>query len=91
MELDWRGRVILDKFAEGLTFRETAKAVGISRIAIWKRMKRSPEFAAAVGEAREKGKAERTYRLWLRHPFRGLRPPMGKGHGGGPRFTFGRR
>ena len=36
-------------------------------------------------------KDERTFRLWLRHPFRGLRPPSGKGHGGKPRFAYGRR
>ena len=54
-------------------------------------MNGSEEFAQAVAEARLQGQAERTYRLWLRHPFRGKRPPTGKGHGGNPRFSYGVR
>jgi hypothetical protein len=54
-------------------------------------MKSCPEFADAVAAAREVGKEERTFRIFLRHPFRGLRPPTGKGHGGKPRFSYGRR
>ena len=91
MNLDWRGRLILRKLEEGCTIRESAAAVGISRQAVLKRQNVSPEFAQAVAAAREVGKEERTYRLWLRHPFRGMRPPTGKGHGGKPRFTYGRR
>ncbi len=88
---DWRGTLILRKLEEGCTFRETAEAVGISREAILKRKNASPAFAQAVAEAREVGKEERTYRLWVRHPFRGKRPPTGKGHGRKPVFTYGRR
>ncbi len=51
----------------------------------------SPEFRDAVATAREIGKDEREFKLWLRHPFRGLRPPNGEGEGGKPRFTYGRR
>lgn len=91
MELDWRGRVILRKLEEGCTIRESAAAVGISRQAVMKRKNVSPDFAQAVAVAREAGKDERTFRLWLRHPFRGKRPPRGKGHGGMPRFAYGRR
>ncbi len=91
MEFDWRGRLILRKLEEGCTIRESAAAVGISRQAVLKRQNASPDFTQAVAVARETGKAERTYRLWLRHPFRGKRPPTGKGHGGKPRFTHGRR
>lgn len=87
--MDWKARLILAKISEGQVFREVALAVGISRQSVLKRMKKSPEFAAAVTAARETGKAERTYRLWLRHPFRGCRPPTGRGHGGNPRFRFG--
>jgi hypothetical protein len=87
----WRGRVILRKLIEGCTSREAAAAVGISKQALLKRMNVSPDFKEAVTAAREAGKDERTFRLWLRHPFRGLRPPTGKGHGGKPRFTYGRR
>jgi hypothetical protein len=91
MEFDWRGTVILCKLREGCTFREAATAAGITRQAVLKRVNASPEFAEAVALAREAGKGERTYRLWLRHPFRGMRPPTGKGHGGKPRFNGKKR
>ena len=91
MEFDWRGRVILTKLAEGCTIREAGSAVGITKQAILKRRGAFPEFAQAVTAARETGKEERRYRQWLHHPFRGKRPPTGKGHGGKPIFTYGRR
>ena len=91
MELDWRGRLILRKLEEGCTIRESAAAVGITRQAVLKRKNASPDFADAVEAAREAGRDERTFRLWLRHPFRGKRPPTGKGQGGIPRFSYGRR
>ncbi|MES2919989.1 MAG: hypothetical protein V4819_00475 [Verrucomicrobiota bacterium] len=91
MELDWKGSVILTKLSEGCTYSEAAAAASISRRGLLKRQHSSPEFAVAVLAAREAGKAERTFRLWLRHPFRGKRPPTGKGHGGKPRFRYGRR
>jgi len=89
--MDWRHQVIIAKLAEGCLMREAASAAGISRQALLKRMNVSPEFKDAVTAARETGKEERTYRMWLRHPFRGMRPPTGKGNGGNPRFTYGRR
>lgn len=91
MEFDWKGMVILCKLREGCTLKEAASAVSITRQAVLKRVNASLEFADAVTLAREAGKAERTFRLWLRHPFRGMRPPTGKGHGGVPRFSYGRR
>jgi hypothetical protein len=91
MNPDWKAAVILGKLAEGCLFREAAAAAGISRRALFKRRVASPEFDVAVLTARETGKEERTFRLWLRHPFRGCRPPAGKGHGGKPRFRYGRR
>jgi len=86
-ELDWRHRLILRRLCEGGTHVEAAAAAGMTRQALWKRMQASPDFALAVAAARETGKNERSFRLWLRHPFRGLRPPTGKGHGGKPRFA----
>ncbi len=91
MELDWRGRIILRKLEEGCTIRESAAAAGITRQAVLKRQNISPDFAQAVAAARETGRDERTFRLWLRHPARGRRPPTGKGHGGKPAFAYGRR
>lgn len=91
MEFDWKGMVVLSKLAEGCTLREAAAAAGITRQAVLKRKNVSPDFARAVTAARETGKDERRYRRWLNHPFRGMRPPTGKGHGGKPRFSYGRR
>ncbi|MDP3851041.1 MAG: hypothetical protein Q8Q59_11095 [Luteolibacter sp.] len=91
MEFDWKGTVILMKLAEGCTIREASAAAGITKQAVAKRVASSPDFAEAVSAARETGKDERTFRLWLRHPFRGCRPPTGKGTRNSPRFTYGRR
>ena len=90
MNLDWRGNLILAKLTEGNTYRESALSAGISRQALWKRIQACPAFATAVENARKMGQAELAFRLWLRHPFRGMRPPAGKGHGGQPRFSYGR-
>ena len=89
--MDWRRKMILVKLREGLTLGEAASSVGIHRQSIWLWMNDSDAFAHAVAEARMQGQAERTYRLWLRHPFRGKRPPTGKGHGGAPKFSYGIR
>lgn len=89
--MDWRGRIILSKLSEGCLVAEAATAAGIHRQTIWRWVKCSPEFAQSVIEARKTGEKERTYRLWLNHPFRGMRPPTGKGNGGKPRFSYGRR
>ena len=76
-----------DKLREGYTSREAAAAAGIHRQSFWRWVNGSVEFATAVAQARETGKEERTFRLWLRHPCRGKRPPTGRGHGGQPSFT----
>ena len=89
--MDYRHRLIVAKLREGCTYAQAAAAAGIHRQSLWRWVTGSPEFAAAIAAAREAGEAERTYRLWLRSPFRGKRPPTGKGHGGKPRFTYGRR
>ena len=89
--MDWKHRVIISKLGEGCTMAEAAAAAGITRQAVLKRMHASPEFAAEVAAARETGRAEREFWLWLRHPFRGRRPPTGRGNGGKPQFTYGRR
>jgi len=89
--MKWQHHLILSKLAEGQTVREASLAAGVHRQTYWRWSNASPEFAQAVTAAREVGRVERTFRLWLRHPFRGKRPPTGKGHGGKPRFTYGRR
>jgi hypothetical protein len=89
--MDWRRRVILVKLREGLTYGEAAAALGIHRQTFWRWIRESDAYAQAVVLARQEGQTERTFRLWLRHPFRGKRPPTGKGIGGSPRFSYGKR
>jgi hypothetical protein len=91
METDWRDRLILSQLSAGATLREAAGAAGITKQGLAWRCRYLPGLAEAVRTAREAGAEERKYRLWLRHPFRGKRPPTGKGHGGKPRFSYGRR
>ncbi len=87
--MDWKAHLILAKISEGMVFREVALAVGISRQAVLKRVKKSPEFAAAVAMAREAGADERRYRKWLNHYRRGLRPPHGRSTRSVPLFRYG--
>lgn len=91
MSPDWNRRTILRFLAEGCTLGEAARLVGVHRQTLLRWRGENTEFAERVSEALTKGKDERTYRMWLRHPFRGKRPPTGKGHGGKSRFTYGRR
>lgn len=89
--MDWRRKVIVAKLREGLTYGEAATVVGIHRQTFWRWLNDSEEFAQEVAKARSQGQAERVFRLWLRHPFRGKRPPAGKGQGGRARFSYGNR
>jgi len=91
MKLDWRAKLALTKLAEGLTYERAAKSAGVSRQALLDWRNANPEFAQAVIEARKTGEKERRFCRWINHPFRGMRPPTGKGHGGKPAFTYGRR
>jgi len=89
--MNWRHHLIVAKLAEGCLVREAAEVASVHRQTFWRWVRSMPEFAQAVQAARQQGKDERTFRLWLRHPFRGMRPPTGKGHGGKPKFIYGRR
>jgi len=91
MQLDWRMTLILRMLASGNTLGEAATTAGVHRQSLLRWRWEWPEFAELVAEALGKGKDERTFRLWLRHPFRGMRPPAGKGNGGKPRFSYGKR
>jgi hypothetical protein len=91
MAFDIRARLILRLIREGMTYEDVALTLRISRQAIHRRIKRNPDFAAAVAEAREEGRTNRERAIWYRHPFRGKRPPTRKGHGGIPRFGVKRR
>lgn len=91
MAFDIRARLILRLIREGNSYMDVAFTLRISQQAIHRRIQRNPDFATAITEAREEGRANRERRLWYRHPFRGKRPPTGKGHGGKPRFTGKKR
>ncbi len=91
MSADWNRKSILRFLGEGCTLGEAARLAGVHRQTLLRWRWESPEFAESVAVALATGKDERTYRMWLRHPFRGMRPPTGKGNGGSPRFTYGRR
>lgn len=87
----WQHDIVLTKLREGCTNAEASLAAGVDRKTLYRWRQRFTEFAREVEAARRTGEAERTYRAWLRHPFRGKRPPSGKGNGGKPRFSYGRR
>jgi hypothetical protein len=89
--MDWRRNLILRMLAAGNTLGEAATAAGIHRQTALRWRWQVPEFAESVVQALTTGKDERTFRLWLRHPRRGCRPPLGKGRGGKPRFSCGHR
>ena len=89
MSRNWKLGLAVRRLGEGCTYVEAARAARIDRVTLWRWRRACPEFDRAVDEARRAGEAERTYRLWLRHPFRGRRPPTGRGHGGKPRFRYG--
>ena len=90
MTFDWRGNLILTKLSEGSTLAEAAAAAAMTRQGVWWRCGISSDFAQAVAAAREAGRAERTFRLWLRHPYRGRRGPWCQ-PGRVPAFRWGRR
>jgi hypothetical protein len=89
--MDYRHRLIVAKLQEGCGYAQAAAAAGVHRQSLWRWVSGSTEFAAAVAAAYSIGRDEREYRLWLRHPFRGKRPPASKMHGGQPKYSYGRR
>jgi hypothetical protein len=91
MSSNWNQKSVLRFLAEGCTLGEAARLVGVHRQTLLRWRWDNPEFSQLVTDALEVGKEERTFRLWIRHPFRGCRPPTGKGVGGKPRFNYGRR
>ena len=87
--MPWKFGLVVRRLAEGATYGEAARGVRCDRVTVWRWRQSSPEFDRAVEAARAAGRGEREFRCWLRHPFRGRRPPTGKGHGGPPRFKWG--
>lgn len=77
---------IQGSLSAGDTLGEAAQASGIHRQTLLRWRWESAEVDAKIIEALELGRESRRFRLWLRHPFRGLRPPTGRGHGGKPAY-----
>ena len=71
----WPKRSILMALLRGGTFSAAAKEGRISRATLWRWCRDSVNFAILVNEARRIGAERRRYFVWLRHPFRGRRPP----------------
>lgn len=69
---NWNRKSILRFLAEGCTLGEAARLLGVHRQTLLRWRWESPEFAESVAVALATGKDERTYRMWLRHPFRGI-------------------
>lgn len=72
----------------GATKKSAAKGAGINRRTLYRWLDDSPAFAEKFAKAWERGTKQRDYLLWLNHPFRGLRPPTGRGTRSKPRFTY---
>ena len=72
--------------AGGHTRGEAAAGVGIHRQTLLRWRWESVAVSEQIKRALELGQEKRRYRLWLRHPFRGVRPPTGRGHGGEPAY-----
>ena len=91
MSPEWNRKSILRFLTEGCTLGEAARLVGVHRQTLLRWRWEDSEFSGLVAESLAKGKDERTFRLWLRHPFRGMRPPTGKGHGDRENELVGQR
>lgn len=81
----------LRRLGLGWTIGQACQATRISRDTFERWRRSSSEFKEAFAAVWTASEEVRRYRLWLRHPFRGKRPPTGKGNGGKPRFSYGRR
>lgn len=80
-------RSIVVAVGEGATKLQAAAGEGIHRVTLARWLAKDTEFASAFNIAWERGMEERTFRQWLSHPFRGKRPPHGKGTRTTPRFV----
>ena len=81
MGKSWKYEGVLENLEGGHTFQQAARCSRLSRQAVWKHIKRSPEFCEAVTVAREKGRKVRDYLIWVRHPFSWATPVYEQGAG----------
>jgi transposase-like protein len=71
----------------GATKSGAARAAGIDRKTLYRWLDADLDFLMEFDAAWTRGEQKRTYCSWLNHPFRGLRPPTGKGSRSRPRFS----
>jgi hypothetical protein len=70
----------------GRNLKQAAKAGGIHRATLYRWLEDNEDFSQRFAQAWEAGNERRDYRRWLAHPFRGFRPPAGKGTHHFPRY-----
>ena len=82
-----RKQKALAAILSGSTKKDAARAAGIDRKTLYRGLDADLDFLMEFDAAWTRGEQKRTYRLWLNHPFRGLRPPTGRGTRSRPRFS----
>jgi len=78
---------ILSAIEQGATLASAARGVGIARLTLYRWLEADGCFHLDYYMAWEAAKKKREYLSWYKHPFRGLRPPTGKGTRSRPRFS----
>ena len=71
----------------GATKTGAARSAGCSRRTLYRWLDADLDFLMEFDAAWTQGEKRRSYLCWLNHPFRGLRPPTGKGTRSRPRFS----
>ena len=82
-----RKQKALAAIISGSTKSGAARAAGIDRKTLYRWLDADLDFLMDLHAAWTQGEQKRTYRLWWNHPFRGKRPPTGKGTRSRPRFS----
>jgi hypothetical protein len=77
----------LAAITSGATKSGAARAAGIDRKTLYRWLDADLDFLMEFDIAWAAGAKQRDYLTWLNHPFRGLRPPTGKGTRARPRFS----
>mgnify|MGYP005842862659 CR=1 FL=1 len=80
-------KLILERVSIGQTKVKAARGAGIHRKTLRRWLDADPDFARQFEAAWQQGAKLRDYYGWLNHPFRGLRPPTGKGTRARPRYS----
>ncbi|MCX8237560.1 MAG: helix-turn-helix domain-containing protein [Akkermansiaceae bacterium] len=81
----WK-QVVIAHIAAGDNKVQAARAAGVNRRTISRWLCGDIYFAMDLDEAWDKGAKRRDYMAWYNHPFRGRRPPTGRGTRAMPRY-----